>query len=82
MKKAGIALSALPVAFMIFDATLKFMAVEIAMANPDGYWTRASDYSIYQEENGRFHVLPYDFNEAMGVESPGRRGGFGASRPE
>jgi hypothetical protein len=63
------------------DEALKFLAVEVALVNTDGYWTRASDYSIYQEENGRFHVLPYDFNEAMGVESPGRRGGFGHGGP-
>ena len=35
------------------DATLKFMAVEIAMANPDGYWTRASDYNMYRDTAGR-----------------------------
>ena len=51
------------------DEALKFLALEVVFVNTDGYWTRASDYSIYQEESGRFHVLPYDFNEAMGVES-------------
>ena len=63
------------------DGALKFLALEVVLVNTDGYWTRASDYSLYQEENGRFHVLPYDFNEAMGVESPGRRGGFGHGGP-
>ena len=63
------------------DEALKFLALEVVLVNTDGYWTRASDYSIYQEESGRFHVLPYDFNEAMGVESPGRRGGFGHGGP-
>jgi spore coat protein CotH len=58
------------------DGTLKFLALDIALANTDGYWTRASDYSIYQDERGRFHILPYDFNEAMGVHGfGGRRGG-------
>ena len=64
------------------DEALKFLALEVVLVNTDGYWTRASDYSIYQEESGRFHVLPYDFNEAMGVESPGRRGGFGPRRAD
>ena len=64
------------------DEALKFLALEVVLVNTDGYWTRASDYSIYQEESGRFHVLPYDFNEAMGVESPGRRGGFGHGGPD
>ena len=58
------------------DGVLKFLALEVVFVNTDGYWTRGSDYSIYQAENGRFHILPYDFNEAMGVDSPGRRGSF------
>src|SRR5215207_6629106 len=63
------------------DEALKFLALEVVFVNTDGYWTRASDYSIYQEESGRFHVQPYDFNEAMGVESPGRRRGSGHGGP-
>lgn len=55
------------------DATLKFMAVEIAMANPDGYWTRASDYNIYRDTTGRFHLIPHDVNEALGGEGGSRR---------
>ena len=55
------------------DATLKFMAVEIAMANPDGYWTRASDYNIYRDTAGRFHLIPHDVNEALGGEGGARR---------
>jgi hypothetical protein len=49
------------------DATLKFLALETALVNSDGYWTRASDYSIYLDDRGRFHVLPLDFNEALGA---------------
>ena len=64
------------------DGALKFLALEIVFVNTDGYWTRASDYSLYEEETGRFHVLPYDFNETMGVDGPGaRRGGFGHGGP-
>jgi len=57
------------------DGALKFLALEAVMVNSDGYWTRASDYSIYQDAGGRFHVLPYDFNETLG--SADGRGGFG-----
>jgi hypothetical protein len=57
------------------DGALKFLAVEVALVNSDGYWTRASDYSIYQDPKGRFHILPYDVNEGLGGE--GGRGGFG-----
>ena len=55
------------------DGTLKFLALEVALVNSDGYWSRASDYNIYQDVRGRFHVVPHDVNEAMGFG----RGGFG-----
>ena len=55
------------------DATLKFLAVDVALVNSDGFWTRASDYSIYQDEKGRFHVMPHDMNEGLADEG----GGFG-----
>ena len=54
------------------ESTLWFLAVDVALVNSDGYWTRASDYSIYQNEEGKFHVLPHDMNEAFGLA---RRGG-------
>ena len=58
------------------DGALRFLAVEIALVNTDGYWTRASDYSLYQDEKGIIHVIPHDVNEAMGPEEGGgRRGG-------
>jgi hypothetical protein len=60
------------------DGALKFLAIEVALVNSDGYWTRASDYNIYREPNGRFHILPHDVNEAFGGEGGGRGfGGFG-----
>jgi spore coat protein CotH len=40
------------------DGTLKFLAIENALVNTDGYWTRASDYSLYLDPEGRFHVIP------------------------
>ena len=60
------------------DSALKFLALDIALVNSDGYWTRASDYNIYQDPDGRFHIIPHDFNEAMGAE--GRRPGFRPGR--
>jgi hypothetical protein len=56
------------------DAALKFLAVDVALVNTDGYWTRASDYSIYQDVGGRFHVIPHDMNEAL-INEGGRGGG-------
>ena len=57
------------------DGVLKFLALEMALVNTDGYWTRASDYSLYLDARGRFHVVPHDVNEAMMEES------IGAGRP-
>jgi len=59
------------------DGALKFLALDVALVNSDGYWTRASDYNIYQDPKGIFHVLPHDVNEGLGPqEGGGRRGGF------
>jgi hypothetical protein len=48
------------------DEALKFLALENALVNTDGYWTRASDYYLYLDEQGRFHLIPYDVNETFG----------------
>jgi hypothetical protein len=58
------------------DGALRFLAIENALVNTDGYWTRASDYNIYLDEQGRVHVLPHDMNEAFEEEGggPGGRG--------
>ncbi len=68
------------------DGVLKFLAVDNALVNNDGFWTRASDYSIYLDIKGRFHFVPHDANETFstggGPGGPGgRRGGFGGGGP-
>ncbi len=64
------------------DTALKFLAIEVALVNSDGYWTRASDYSIYLDPAGRFHILPHDVNEGFGGEGGGGGfGGFGGGGP-
>ena len=63
------------------DGALRFLAIEMALANTDGYWTRASDYSIYQNEKGQFQIVPHDMNEAMMAEGGGGRGGPGGPPP-
>jgi spore coat protein CotH len=65
------------------DRALRFLALEIALVNTDGYWTRASDYNLYLDEKGRLHVLPHDVNEAIEEEGfgPGRGGGRGGPGP-
>ena len=61
------------------DGTLWFLAVDVATSNSDGYWTRASDYNIYQNTDGKFQILPHDMNEAFraGHAGGGGRGGRG-----
>jgi CotH kinase protein len=58
------------------DGALHFLAIDNALINNDGYWTRASDYSIYQDKSGVFHVTPHDANETFReTERMGRRRG-------
>ncbi len=47
------------------DQLLWFLALDVALINTDGYWIRASDFSIYKDERGVFHIVPHDMNEAF-----------------
>lgn len=62
------------------DGVLWFLALDNAVINGDGYWVRASDYNIYRDPKGIFHVIPHDTNEtfqpAMGFGF-GPKGGMG-----
>ncbi|MFO0962499.1 MAG: CotH kinase family protein [Phycisphaerales bacterium] len=71
------------------DSALWFLAMDIGAANGDGYWVRASDYALYRDASGVFHIVPHDMNEAfhtrlMGPAAPGgmrgMRGGPGQQR--
>ncbi len=57
------------------DGALKFLALDVALVNSDGYWTRASDFNIFRDSSGKFHIMPHDMNEAFAMA--GRRGGGG-----
>jgi len=58
------------------DGALWFLALEKAFINSDGYWIRASDYTIYLDAKGKFHVIPHDSNETIRTPEggPGMRG--------
>jgi hypothetical protein len=58
------------------DGVLRFLALEMVFVNNDGYWSRASDYSIYRDKAGKFHILPHDTNETFAALPP-RGGGRG-----
>jgi len=61
------------------DEALRFLAVDVVLTNGDGYWARASDYLLYQDPLGRFHIVPGDMNETF---SEGSRGfGFSGALP-
>lgn len=47
------------------DRTLWFLALENALINNDGYWIRASDYTLFRDRHGRFHLVPHDANETF-----------------
>ncbi len=60
------------------DRALWFLALDTVFLDQDGYFSRGSDYSIYQDmAHGRFHLLPRDSNETfhMGGGPPGGPGG-------
>lgn len=57
------------------DNVLAFLALDCTLINNDGYWNDGSDFAIYQDVKGRFHVLPHDANEGF---RPAGHGGSGA----
>ena len=76
-------MTALP-AVLDIDSALRFLALDNALVNNDGYWSRASDYSLYRDTAGKFHIIPHDANETFG-DGPGfgpRGGPGGPGGPE
>ncbi len=60
------------------EGALRFLALENVMVNNDGYWIRSSDYSLYLDPKGRFHIVPHDSNETFYLPGgPGFGGGRG-----
>lgn len=55
------------------DGALRFLALDNALVNNDGYWVRASDYNIYLNPTGRIHVIPHDTNETFATGPAGPR---------
>jgi hypothetical protein len=62
-----------PAPVMNVDEVLRFLAIDIALANGDGYWRDGSDFNIYMNEKGRFLAISHDANE--GFRTGGRGGG-------
>jgi spore coat protein CotH len=62
------------------DELLWFLALDNALINCDGYWIRASDYSMFRDPSGKFHFIPGDMNEAFRRPMGPGMGGFGPPR--
>jgi len=63
---------------MDVDEVLRYLALDIALVNNDGYWRDGSDFNLYLSETGRFLVTLHDANE--GFRTGGRAGG--AAQPD
>jgi hypothetical protein len=57
---------------MDVDGALKFLALDVALINGDGYWNDGSDFNLYFDAKGRLHLTPHDANE--GFRGGGRGG--------
>jgi spore coat protein CotH len=60
---------------MDLDVVLRFLALDVALVNGDGYWKDGSDFNLYLSPQGRLAALPNDANEGFRT---GGRGGSGA----
>lgn len=50
-----------------YDSLLRYMSVSVALSNMDSYHgTLAHNYYLYEQDD-RFTLLPWDFNEAFGT---------------
>lgn len=53
------------------DRALWFIALDNVFIDSDGYISRGSDYEIYEDPQGRFHLIPYDNNETFNYSGMG-----------
>ena len=67
-------------ALLNIDQVLWQLAVSNVFMDDDGYIHKGGDYAIYQDVNGRFHLVPHDNNESLRFGREGR-GGPGGGGP-
>ncbi len=65
--------------YLDIDDALWFLAIDNAILDGDGYYSRGSDYALWLDSKGRFHPVARDGNEVLGSGEggPGGRGGRG-----
>ncbi|MGK0202718.1 MAG: hypothetical protein ACI9S9_001790 [Planctomycetota bacterium] len=49
------------------DSVLRYLAIDMALLNYDGYWRDGSDFYVYRNAKGRFLATPHDANEGFRV---------------
>lgn len=59
------------------DQVLWQLAVSNVFMDDDGYIHKGGDYTLYQDVNRRFHLVPHDNNESFKFARAGGRGGPG-----
>lgn len=47
------------------DNALRFLALDVALVNNDGYWNDGSDFNLYRDPDGRMRLTPHDVNEGL-----------------
>ena len=67
-------------ALLNIDQVLWQLAISNVFMDDDGYIHKGGDYAIYQDVNGRFHLVPHDNNESFRFGREGR-GGPGGGGP-
>jgi hypothetical protein len=56
---------------MDVNEVLRFLALDIALVNGDGYWNDGSDFNVLLDSRGRFQALQQDVNEAFRARGNG-----------
>ena len=56
---------------MDLDEVLRFLALDLALVNGDGYWNDGSDFNVLRGADGRFRALPHDANEGFRLRGNG-----------
>lgn len=55
---------------MDVDNALRFLALDVALVNNDGYWNDGSDFNLYRDPDGRLRLTPHDVNEGFRTAGP------------
>lgn len=63
--------------YLDVDEAIRFLALDNVFMDSDGYYSRGSDYYVFKDPEGVFHLLHYDNNETFGGHRGRPQGGGG-----